>query len=193
MPASGRKSQRICRSVSSRWTAGKSGTWTVTVPPRRSGRAGAAHLEAGLVGEVDQQLRLAERVLTDAVDADLLDQVVARGRGVERRHVRRAGEEARRAGRVAHLLLEAERPLVRLPAGEGRLEPLGEVRADVEPAVAGPAAEPLDGAADGEVDAERGDVERDDPGRLVAVEDHVRADLVGAAHDRLDVLDLRRS
>ena len=28
------------------------------------------------------------------------------------------------------------------------------------------------------------------PGRLVAVEDHVRADLVRAPHDRLDVLDL---
>ena len=40
IPASGRKSQRISRSVSSRWTAGKPGTWTVTVPPRRSGARG---------------------------------------------------------------------------------------------------------------------------------------------------------
>ena len=92
--------------------------------------------EAGRVGESDQQLGLAERVGADPLDADLLDQVVA-GRGrVERRDVRRAGQEARRAGRVAHLLLEGERRLVRLPAGVGRLEPLGEIGADVEPAVA---------------------------------------------------------
>ena len=50
--------------------------------------ARAADLEAGLVGEVDQQLRLPDRVLADPLDADLLDQVVARGRRVERRHVR---------------------------------------------------------------------------------------------------------
>ena len=42
------------------------------------------------------------------------------------------------------------------------------------------------------LDPERGDVERDDSGGLVAVEDHVRADLVRAADDRLDVLDLAR-
>ena len=192
MPASGRKSQRICRSVSSLWTAGNSGTCTVTVPPRRPGAARAPDLEPGRVGEVDQQLRLPERVLADAVDADLLDQVVARRRRVVRGHVRRAGEEPRRAGRVVHLLLEAERALVRLPARVGRREPLGEVGPDVEPAVPRAAAEPLDRAADGEVDAERRDVEGHDPGGLVAVEDHVRADLVRAADDRLDVLDLAR-
>ena len=43
----------------------------------------------------------------------------------------------------------------------------------------------------GEVDVERGHVERHDARRLVAVEHDVRADLVRAAHDRLDVLDLR--
>ena len=80
---------------------------------------------------------------------------------------------------------------MRLPARVGRLEPLGEVRANVEPAVARPTAEPLDRAADREVHAERRDVERHDPGRLVGVEDHDRADLVRAPHDRLDVLDLR--
>ena len=68
---------------------------------------------------------------------------------------------------------------------------LPEVGPDVQPAVRGPAAQPLHRAADGEVDAERGDVHGDDPCRLVAVEDHARAHLVRAAHDRLDVLDLR--
>ena len=92
--------------------------------------------------------------------------------------------------RVLELRLEGERPRVRLPADERRLEPVREVRPDVEPARAGPAAEPLDAAADGEVDGEAGQVERDDAGRLVAVEHHVRADLVRAADDRLDVLDL---
>ncbi len=100
------------------------------------GATRAAHLEAGLVGEVDQELRLAQRVLADPVDADLLDQVVAGRRRVQRGDVRRPGEEARRAVGVLHLLLEAERPLVRLPARVRRLEPLGEVGADVEPAVA---------------------------------------------------------
>ncbi len=71
------------------------------------------------------------------------------------------------------------------------LEPLGEVGSDVEPAVAGAAAQPLDRTTDGEVDVQRGDVERHDPGRLVGVEDHVRAHLVRAPDDPVDVLDLR--
>ncbi len=112
----------------------------------------APDLEAGLVGEVDQELRLPQRVRADPVDADLLDQVVARRRRVQRRDVGRSGEEAGGAVRVLHLLLEPERPLVRLPAGERRPQPLGEVGPDVEPAVARAAAQPLDRAADGEVD-----------------------------------------
>src|SRR5207237_10585339 len=88
------------------------------------------------------------------------------------------------------LWLEGERPRVRLPADERRLEPLGEVGSHVEPGRAGPAAEPLHAAAGREVDVERGDVERDDPGRLVGVEDDEGADLVRAADDRLHVLDL---
>ena len=86
---------------------------------------------------------------------------------------------------------KANGPLVRLPARVRRLEPLGEVGTHVQPAVRRAAAEPLHRAADREVDAEGGEVERDDSGRLVAVEDHVRADLVRAPNDRLDVLDLR--
>ena len=81
---------------------------------------------------------------------------------------------------------------MRLPAGEGRLEPLGEVGTDVEPAVAGAPAQPFDRSTDGEVDVQRGDVERHDPRRLIRVEDHVRAHLVRAPDDPFDVLDLRR-
>ena len=118
------------------------------------GVARARDPEAGRVGERDQQVGLAERVGADPLDADLLDQVVAGGCGVERGDVRRAGEEAGGAGGVAHLLLEGEGRLVRLPARVGGLEPLGEVGANVEPAVARAAAEPLDRAADGEVDVQ---------------------------------------
>ena len=155
-------------------------------------RTRARDPEAGGFRQPDQQVGLAERVGADPLDADLLDQVVAGRRRVERRDVRRSGQKARGAGGVAHLLLEGEGGFVRLPAGRGRLEPLGEVGADVEPAVAGAAAQPFDRSADGEVDVQRGDVERHDPRRLVRVEDHVRAHLVRAPDDPLDVLDLRR-
>ena len=145
--------------------------------------AGARDAEAGRVGEGDQQVGLSERIGADPLDADLFDQVVAGGGRVERRNVRRAGEEARRAGGVAHLLLERERRLVGLPARVARLEQRGEIGPNVEPAVARPAAEPLDRAADGEVDVQGGHVERDDAGGLVGVEDHVRAGLVGTLDD----------
>src|SRR5262245_16046441 len=48
----------------------------------------ADDLEPGLVEQLDQQLRLAHRFRTDAVDADLLHDLVACGRRVEGRHVR---------------------------------------------------------------------------------------------------------
>ena len=79
---------------------------------------------------------------------------------------------------------------MRLPADERRLEHLREVGTNVEPAVPGPAAEPLDAAADREVDVQLGDVERNDARGLVRIEDDVRANLVSAAHDCRDVLDL---
>jgi hypothetical protein len=152
--------------------------------------AGASDLAPRLVQELDQERRERERALADPLHPDLLDHVVARRRGVERRHVRRAGEKAAHARRVLELGLEVERARVALPADEGRLEPLGEVGPHVQPARPGAAAEPLDAAADGEVDVEGRQVDRDDPGRLVAVEDDVRARVVGAADDRVDVLDL---
>src|SRR5439155_12465028 len=132
--------------------------------------AWTSNLEAGGPEKVDQELRLAHAVRADPADPDLLDQVVARRRGVERGNVRSAGEESRRAGRILELRLECKRPRVRLPARECRLEGVGEIRTDIEPAVPGPAAEPLDTAADREVHVQRGDVQRHDPGRLIRVE-----------------------
>src|SRR5438270_7988878 len=86
--------------------------------------ARARDLEACGVERVDQELRQREGALADPFHADLFDHVVAGGRGVERGHVRRAGQEAARAGRVLELRLEGERPRMTLPADERRLEPL---------------------------------------------------------------------
>ncbi len=77
-----------------------------------------------------------------------------------------------------------------LPAGQGWLEPLDQIGANVQPAGAGPATEPLDAAANGEVDPEPRYVERNRARRLVRVEHDERAGLVGPPDDRLDVLDL---
>src|SRR5262249_4431313 len=110
--------------------------------------------------------RLAERVLADSLDADLLDQVVAGRSRVQRRDVGRAREEACRSLGVLQLRLEPERARVRLPAHEGRLQHAGQIWAHVQPAVARAATQPLDAATDGEVDVQRADVERHDAGGL---------------------------
>ena len=146
---------------------------------RRLARRG--ELEAGRVDELDEQRRLAHRVGADPLDADLADDLVAGARGVVGGDVRRAGEEPRRAGRRLHLGLERERPRVTVPAGERGLELLGEVGPHVEPAGARPAAEPLDGAADAELDPERRHVERHRARRLVRVEADVRAGVAARA------------
>src|SRR6266550_4367334 len=109
---------------------------------------------------------------------------------VERRHVRGSGQKPGRAFGVVLLGLERERARVRLPAREGRLQPFGEIGADVEPAGARATTEPLDAAADGEVDPKRGDVQRNRARRLVGVEHDERAGFVRPLNDRLDVLDL---
>src|SRR5215510_4207463 len=127
------------------------------------------HVEACRPEQLSEQRRLAQRLLSNPVDPDLADQLVTGRRRVERGHVRRPGEEASRAFGVVLLRFEGKRPRMRLPAGERRLQPLGELRADVEPAGAGPAAEPLDTPPDGEVDPERSDVERNRARGLVGV------------------------
>src|SRR3970040_559516 len=50
----------------------------------------AANLEAGLVGEVDEQLCLSQRVLANPRDADLLDEVVSRSGCIVGGDVRRS-------------------------------------------------------------------------------------------------------
>src|SRR5437870_6251242 len=46
-------------------------------PAAPGGLARTAHLESGRLEQVDQELRLSQRVGADPLDADLLDQVVA--------------------------------------------------------------------------------------------------------------------
>ncbi len=187
---SGRKSQTIPRSPSSLWHGGMVGCRDRDGAAAPLGLARRDDGETGLVAEVDQELGEHERALADPRHTDLLDHVVAGRRRVERGDVRRAGEKAPRACGVLELRLEGERPGMSLPADERGLEPFRDVRPHVEPARARAAAEPLDAAADGEVDAELGQVERHDARRLVAVEHHGGTDLAGSADDRLDVLDL---
>ncbi len=54
------------------------------------GLAPAVDLDPGRISQVDEQARLPERVLADPIDADLLDEVVARGSGHVRGRVRSA-------------------------------------------------------------------------------------------------------
>ena len=107
-----------------------------------------------------EQIGEQQRTLADRVHPHLLDHVVACGRRVQRGHVRRSGEEARHPGGILELGLERERSSVTLPADERRLEPLDQIGPDVEPAGAGPAAQPLDRAARAEGDAESSQVGR---------------------------------
>src|SRR6185369_6825259 len=51
-------------------------------------------LEARPVGEPDQMVGQVERAPADRIDADLLDHVVAGGRGEQRGHARRSRQEA---------------------------------------------------------------------------------------------------
>src|SRR4029453_9914382 len=108
---SGRKSQTITRSPSSAWQAGGGGGGEGAGARAAAalGRARRDDLEPHLVAEVDQELRERERALADPGHTDLLDHVVAGGRGVQGGYVRRAGEEAPRPRRVLELGLEGER------------------------------------------------------------------------------------
>ena len=81
---------------------------------------------------------------------------------------------------------------LREPAGESGLRGSKQVRPRVEEGRARPAAQPLETAAGEEVHAEGGDVERNDAGRLIPVEQHERAAVVCARHDRGRVHDERR-
>src|ERR1043166_8295282 len=134
----------------------------------RVARAGDS--EAGLFGQLDEELRLPHAFGANPLDADLVDDPVAGLRRVERGDGGRAVEEARDPFGVAYRrVLEGERRGARHPAPGLRLQGLLQARRDVEVARAGAAAEPLHRAARCEVNVQLLDAERDSSGGLVCV------------------------
>ena len=121
---------------------------------------------------VHQPAREAQRLLADGRHADLVDDLVAGARRVERRHVRRAALESLGAVGVADRRRSRNSNGSRAPPSRRRraASVARQIGPDVEVAGARPAAQPLHRAADGEVDAERLEVDRHGPGRLVDVE-----------------------
>ena len=84
-PTSGRKSQMISRALELRVHGRGVGHADDDRPAAPLRLARADDLEPGLVEQAREQLRLPHGVGADPVDADLLDDVVARGRRVEAR------------------------------------------------------------------------------------------------------------
>ena len=82
---------------------------------------------------------------------------------------------------------------MRTPPDGRRRRAFGDVRANVEPAVAGTTAEELHRAADAEVHIGRGDVERDGADRLVGVEQDDRTVPVRGIDDRCEIEQRRRA
>ena len=161
-------------------------------PPRIARRR---RVEAVLVDERQQARREALRLLADPIDADLVDDVEAGERRVVRGNRRRPVHHAHRvaAREVVHRPgIERERGAMGDPPGEGRPDLRQHIGPRVEERVAGPAAQPFQAAADGEIGFEGGHVDGDDAGRLIRVEDDLRAHLVRARDDRGGVHDVRR-
>src|SRR4029077_9332796 len=85
-----------------------------------------AHREARLLGDGDQMVGERERPLADLLRSHAGDDAIAGPAGVERRYVRRAGEEPPGGlGVTDRSGAEGDRILVRLPAGEAGVELLG--------------------------------------------------------------------
>ena len=118
------------------------------------------------------------------------DDLQARPRGVEGRDVRRAVQEPPGVVAPVERRGERERPGVRHPAGQARGEPIPELGPDPEERRPGAAAEPLQAAADVDVDPQRRDVDGDRADGLIAVDDRDGADLPRPARDRRDVVDV---
>src|SRR5579884_3832196 len=148
-----------------------------------------AHREARLIGQIDEPLRLAKRFGADGFDADLVDDLVAGTRRVQRGNVRRAVEEAEDVRRVLDgAAFEGERPAVRHPARRAGTQFCEEVGADVQITGTRTSAQPLHRTAGGEIEPQRADIDGKDPGRLIQIGDDEGADLVGAAYNRRKVL-----
>ncbi len=124
--------------------------------PAALGRvARAAHRDLGRIRKLDQQLRLPLRLRANRLDANLVHDLIARPRGIHRRHI---GSPRRITLNVVRIVdrprREGEGTRVRRPAGRGRLEI--QPRPYVQIARARPAQQPLDRAARREVHAQLG-------------------------------------
>ena len=147
---------------------------TTTLPPRRSGSRGPAHRRSLSLEAVQQAGDLAARLGPDGRDAGLGDDPCALGRHRVGGHVgvpvtNRAGpggQGDRTARRRTGPGGRTSRP------ARGRAG--GHLGASVQVAGAGAAEQPLDRAADHQVDPEGLHVDRDGPGRLVGVEQDQR-------------------
>ena len=108
--------------------------------------------------------------------------VERRVEGDERQDVRRAADEAADALGRAEIEVEGERSGMAEPAGERRARRRLVARGDVEPRRgAGAAVQVLVGAADGEVDAAAGEIDRQRAGGVGEIPQNERAGCVRPA------------
>lgn len=150
-------------------------------------------LVAFLLGKLDQQVGLAQRLCADVLYPYLSDDLHARLDRIQRRDSRRAVHQA--VGVVAHvemLDIEGERLLMRKPAGDLRFQRGQQVGPRVHEHSARAATQPFQRAADVEIDLVIGHVDRDDANAVVAVQQHLCPDRVRLRHDFFSRQDIRR-
>src|SRR3989442_6114170 len=157
-----------------------------------SGVHGRVHAPTAGERAFDYALGLPHGLRADALDADCADDLEAWLAGIKRGDMRRAVQVTEGVfAAVDGTHFKFKRPLVREPAGERGLELCAQVRADVKVPHAGPAAEPLQDAADGEIGAKLAHVDRNGARSLEKVQDDERADAVRAFEDCARVHDAR--
>src|SRR5215469_148851 len=155
-----------------------------------SGVARRIDAPAAAKSAVDKLRGLANGLFANVIDADLANDFEAGPAGVQRGNVRRAVEETIGVfARVERGRFEIERALVSEPTRDFWRKLGAQIGADVEIRDARAAAEPFENAADGEIDFEFANVERNGAGGLKAIEDDVRADFVSAIDDGFRVDD----
>src|SRR5579863_807680 len=148
--------------------------------------------DPGRVSERYQILRLAHRLGSNCRHPDLVHDLVAGPRRVERRHIWSPVQEpVCILGVVDRTVLEGERLPVRHPTREAWLQGAPVLAAHVEVAGTRTAAQPFDRAPGREVGTERADIDGDRTGGLVQVHEDERAHVVRPADHRRDVLDER--
>src|SRR5688572_14835971 len=108
--------------------------------------------EPMVVREIDEPRCKSSATRADRGDSGLAKDLRSLGCCIERGNDRSAVQPPKGAGRVLHRILEGERPGVRLPPRECRLQLVAHGGTDVEEARAGTSAEPFENAPGEEVD-----------------------------------------